>query len=144
MKLRLLADLDTLMFFFYYLHFFSVSPGVSFSYVQGQAGDEDTAVDVKLYSHRWRRWLPPKPRNMDSNRASQEQDQEPMQEEPEGFPGLLSAEDTDNSSQIEVGDDSHKYSTGAALVVHLKTSYLIMLYNVFCGSVGSFLEKMMS
>lgn len=81
-----------------------VSSGVSYSYVQGQAGDEDAAVDVKLYSHRWRRWVPPKPRNMDSNRASQEQDQEPVQEEPDGFPGLLSAEDTDtdNSSQIEV------------------------------------------
>lgn len=82
---------------------FPVSTGVSYSYVQGQAGDEDAAVDVKLYSHRWRRWLPPKPRNMDSNRASQEQDREPEQVEPEGLPGLLSAEETDNSSQIEVG-----------------------------------------
>uniref|UniRef100_A0A3Q3F4A8 Plexin domain containing 2b n=1 Tax=Labrus bergylta TaxID=56723 RepID=A0A3Q3F4A8_9LABR len=81
--------------------FFLSPPGVSYSYVQGQAGEEDAAVDVKLYSHRWRRWLPPKPRSMDSNRASQEQDQEPEQVEPEGFPGLLSAEDTDNSSQIE-------------------------------------------
>lgn len=43
---------------------------------------------------------------MDSNRASQEQDQDPVQEEPEGFPGLLSAEDSDNSSQIEVGDEA--------------------------------------
>lgn len=39
---------------------------------------------------------------MDSNRASQEHDQDPEPEVPEGFPGLLSAEDTDNSSQIEV------------------------------------------
>lgn len=76
-----------------------------YSYVQEQARDEDTAVDVKLYSHRWRRWLPPKPRNMDSNRASQEQDQEREQEEPEGFPGLVSAEEADNSSQIEVSND---------------------------------------
>lgn len=68
----------------------------------GQAGLEDVAVDVELYSHRWRRWLPPKPRNMDSNRASLEQDQEPEQEEPERFPGLLTPEETDNSSQIEV------------------------------------------
>jgi len=83
---------------------FPVSPGVSYSYVQGQAGDEDAAVDVKLYSHRWRRWLPP--RNMDSNRASQEQDQDPEQEELEGVPGLLSAEEADNSSQIEVGAES--------------------------------------
>uniref|UniRef100_A0A671VVT5 Plexin domain containing 2b n=1 Tax=Sparus aurata TaxID=8175 RepID=A0A671VVT5_SPAAU len=83
---------------------------VPYSYVQGQAGDEDAAVDVKLYSHRWRRWLPPKPRNMDSNRASQEQDQDPVQEEPEGFPGLLSAEDSDNSSQIEE-DTDHDYYT---------------------------------
>ncbi|XP_070842514.1 plexin domain-containing protein 2 [Chaetodon trifascialis] len=88
----------------------TTSNGVSYSYVQEQAGDEDTAVDVKLYSHRWRRWLPPKPRNMDSNRASQEQDQDPVQEEPEGFPGLLSAEDTDNSSQIEE-DTDHDYYT---------------------------------
>lgn len=70
--------------------------------MQGQAGDEDTAVDTKLYSQRWRRWVPPKPRNMDSNRASQEQGPE----EPEGFPGLLSAEEADNSSQIEVGVES--------------------------------------
>lgn len=68
-----------------------------------QAGnEEDAAVDVSLYSHRWRRWLHPNPRSMDSNRASQEQDQVPPAEEP-SFPGLLSAEDTDNSSQIEVG-----------------------------------------
>lgn len=78
--------------------------------MQGQAGDEEAAVDVKLYSHRWRRWLPPKPRNMDSNRASQEQDQDPEQEEPEAFPGVLSAEETDNSSQIEVGVDSRDFS----------------------------------
>ncbi|KAM6970834.1 LOW QUALITY PROTEIN: plexin domain-containing protein 2 [Tautogolabrus adspersus] len=88
----------------------SSSNGVSYSIVQGQAGEEDAAVDVKLYSHRWRRWLPPKPRNMDSNRASQEQDQEPEQVEPEGLPGLLSAEDTDNSSQIEE-DTDHAYYT---------------------------------
>lgn len=81
----------------------SVSPGVSYSYVPAQAGDEeDTAVDVSLYSHRWKRFLRPDPRSMDSNRASQEQEQLPPTEEP-GFPGLLSAEDTDNSSQIEVG-----------------------------------------
>lgn len=88
------------------LNLMSVFTGASYSYVQGQTGDEDTAVDVSLYSHRWKRWLHPNPRNMDSNRASQEQDPEPSQEEPGGFPGLLSAEDTDNSSQIEVGDDS--------------------------------------
>uniref|UniRef100_A0A7N6A1M0 PSI domain-containing protein n=1 Tax=Anabas testudineus TaxID=64144 RepID=A0A7N6A1M0_ANATE len=85
-----------------------VNDKVSYSHVQGQAGDEDTAVDTKLYSHRWRRWVPPKPRNMDSNRASQEQDQEP--EEPQGFPGLLSAEEADNSSQIEE-DTDHNYYT---------------------------------
>ena len=67
--------------------------------------DKDVAVDVKLYSHRWRRWLSPEPRNMDSNRASQDQDPEPDQDQdlPDAFPGLLSAEDADNSSQIEVG-----------------------------------------
>ncbi|XP_072234911.1 plexin domain-containing protein 2 [Leuresthes tenuis] len=84
--------------------------GVSYSHVQSQTENEDAAVDVKLYSHRWRRWLPPKPRNMDSNRASQEQDQEPEPEEPEGFPGLLSAEETDNSSRIEE-DMDHNYYT---------------------------------
>ncbi|XP_071058685.1 uncharacterized protein [Pseudochaenichthys georgianus] len=99
---------------------FPVSSGVSYSYVQGLSGDEETAVDVKLFSHRWRRWLPPKPRNMDSNRASQEQDQnqnndqnqnqDPEPEEPEGFPGLMSAEETDNSSQIEE-DTDHNYYT---------------------------------
>lgn len=96
------------------LNLMSVFTGVSYSYVQGQKGDEDTAVDVSLYSHRWRRWLHPNPRNMDSNRASQEQDPEPSQDEPGGFPGLLSSEDTDNSSQIEVGDDSQ--GKNAALI----------------------------
>ncbi|XP_037549868.1 plexin domain-containing protein 2 [Nematolebias whitei] len=84
--------------------------GVFYSYVQRQDGDESNAVEVKLFSHRWRRWLPPKPQNMDSNRASQEHDQDPGPEEPEGFPGLLSAEDTDNSSQIEE-DTDHNYYT---------------------------------
>lgn len=90
------------MYLFYSQTFPSVSSGVFYSYVQRQAGDESSAVEVKLFSHRWRRWLPPKPQNMDSNRASQEQDQNAEPEEPESFPGLLSAEDTDNSSQIEV------------------------------------------
>lgn len=75
------------------------SPGVSFTYMQDHKGEEDTAVDLKLYSHRWRRWLPQKQRNTDSNRASQEQDQEL---EPDALPGPLTAEDTDNSSHIEV------------------------------------------
>nr|XP_015810133.2 plexin domain-containing protein 2 isoform X1 [Nothobranchius furzeri] len=86
--------------------------GVFYSTMQTQATDEGAAVDMKLYSHRWRRWLPPKPRNMDSNRASQEQDQDPDAEldEPNGFPGLLSTEETDNSSQIEE-DMDHNYYT---------------------------------
>uniref|UniRef100_A0AAZ3RZP0 PSI domain-containing protein n=1 Tax=Oncorhynchus tshawytscha TaxID=74940 RepID=A0AAZ3RZP0_ONCTS len=93
--------------------------GVSYSYLQGQPlAEEDVAVDVKLYSHRWRRWLSPEqPRNMDNNRASQDQDQQDQdqsQDQPEGnFPGLLSAEDsqdTDNSSQIEE-DTDHNYYT---------------------------------
>ncbi|XP_076017199.1 plexin domain-containing protein 2 isoform X2 [Genypterus blacodes] len=85
----------------------TISDGVFYSVLPG----EDVDVDVKLYSHRWRRWLPPKPRDMDSNRASQEQDQEAAeQDEPEGFPGLMSAEDTDNSSQIEE-DTDHNYYT---------------------------------
>lgn len=74
-----------------------LSPGVSFTYMQDHHGDEDTAVDLKLYSHRWRRWIPQKQRNTDSNRASQEQEPEP-----DALPGPLSAEDTDNSSHIEV------------------------------------------
>ncbi|XP_055737144.1 plexin domain-containing protein 2-like isoform X1 [Salvelinus fontinalis] len=95
--------------------------GDSYSYVQGQPlAKEDMAVDVKLYSHRWRRWLSPEqPRNMDSNRASQDQDQLDQEQDQgedqpdEGFPGLLSAEDsqdTDNSSQIEE-DTDHNYYT---------------------------------
>lgn len=87
-----------------------IGDGVSHSYILEQDGDKDAAVAVRLYSHRWRRWLPPKPRNMDSNRASQEQEQEPELEEPDGFPGLLSTEDTDNSSQIEE-DMDHNYYT---------------------------------
>ncbi|XP_038153856.1 plexin domain-containing protein 2 [Cyprinodon tularosa] len=85
-----------------------IGDGVSYSYEQD--GEEGAAVDVRLYSHRWRRWLPPKPRNMDSNRASQEKEQEAEPGEPEGFPGLFSAEDTDNSSQIEE-DMDHNYYT---------------------------------
>ncbi|XP_062235025.1 plexin domain-containing protein 2 [Platichthys flesus] len=96
----------------------TAADGVFYSYVEGLGGDEDTAADLKLYSHRWRRRVPMKPRNMDSNRASQEQDQDqdqdkdpdPEQEEPEGFPGLLSAEERDNSSQIEE-DTDHNYYT---------------------------------
>uniref|UniRef100_A0A8C7GVP3 Plexin domain-containing protein 2-like n=1 Tax=Oncorhynchus kisutch TaxID=8019 RepID=A0A8C7GVP3_ONCKI len=92
--------------------------GDSYSYVQGQPlAKEDMAVDVKLYSHRWRRWLSPEqPRNRDSNRASQDQEQgqDQGQDQPDGgFPGLLSAEDsqdTDNSSQIEE-DTDHNYYT---------------------------------
>lgn len=97
--------------------------GDSYSYVQGQPlAKEDMGVDVKLYSHRWRRWLTQEqPRNMDSNRASQDLDQQDQeqgqdqgQDQPDGgFPGLLSAEDsqdTDNSSQIEE-DTDHNYYT---------------------------------
>ncbi|XP_035981602.1 plexin domain-containing protein 2 [Fundulus heteroclitus] len=87
-----------------------VGDAISYSYGLEQDGEEGAAVDVRLYSQRWRRWLSPKPRNMDSNRASQEQEPEPEPEEPEGFPGLLSAEDTDNSSQIEE-DMDHNYYT---------------------------------
>lgn len=85
-----------------FVNYTRLSTDVSYSHVQAHAGDEDIAVDTKLYSHRWRRWVPPKPRNMDSNRASQEQGPE----QPESFPGLLSAEEADNSSQIEVGVES--------------------------------------
>lgn len=86
------------------------SDGVSYSYSPEQEGDQDAAVDMRLYSHRWRRWLPPKPHSMDSNRASQEQDQDPEQDEMDGFPGVLSTEETDNSSQIEE-DTDHNYYT---------------------------------
>uniref|UniRef100_A0A3Q3DD31 Plexin domain containing 2b n=1 Tax=Hippocampus comes TaxID=109280 RepID=A0A3Q3DD31_HIPCM len=71
--------------------------------------DEDVMVDTKTHAHRWRRWLPNSPRNMDSNRASPEQEQE-REEEEERFPGLISAEDADNSSQIEE-DTDHNYYT---------------------------------
>lgn len=81
---------------------FCFSLGVSFKYTQDHKGEEDTAVDLKLYSHRWRRWLPQKQHSTDSNRASQEQDQD-QELEPDALPGPLSAEDTDNSSHIEVG-----------------------------------------
>ncbi|XP_055364551.1 plexin domain-containing protein 2 isoform X2 [Betta splendens] len=45
---------------------------------------------------------------MDTNRASQEQSRDA--EEPDGFPGLLSTEEADNSSQIEE-DTDHNYYT---------------------------------
>lgn len=75
-----------------------LSPGVSFTYGQDHHGDEQTAVDLKLHSHRWRRWLPQNQRHTDSNRASQE-----LEPEADALPGPLSTEDTDNSSHIEVG-----------------------------------------
>lgn len=89
----------------------ALSSGDSFSY--SESGDEDAAVDVRLYSHRWRRWLPPKPRNMDSNRASPEQQQQEEDGEPEepgAFPGVMPTEESDNSSQIEE-DTFHNYYT---------------------------------
>lgn len=87
--------------------FVLLSPGVPFAYAAGHGGDEDTAVDLKLYAHRWRRWLPPKQRNTDSNRASHEQEQDQdLDQDPDALPGPLSAEDTDNSSHVEVGQDS--------------------------------------
>lgn len=89
-----------------------LSTEAPYAHVQARAGDDDAAVDTKLYSHRWRRWAPPKPRNMDSNRASQEQSRDP--EEAEGFPGLLSTEEADNSSQIEVGASSLTPAWGVA------------------------------
>uniref|UniRef100_A0A8C7XFS0 Plexin domain containing 2b n=1 Tax=Oryzias sinensis TaxID=183150 RepID=A0A8C7XFS0_9TELE len=89
-------------------HISCVSSEVAPLYVLEQAGDEDAAA--KVFNHRWRRWVTPKPRNMNSNRASQMQDPEPDLEEPDGFPGLLSAEETDNSSQIEE-DMDHNYYT---------------------------------
>lgn len=82
---------------------FRLSPGASFTYMQDHQGNEETAVDLKLYSQRWRRWLPQKQRNTDSNRARQQQEQEP-----DALPGPLSAEDTDNSSHIEVGQDERQ------------------------------------
>ncbi|XP_077592264.1 plexin domain-containing protein 2 isoform X1 [Stigmatopora nigra] len=90
--------------------------GVPYSYMDHrQVVDEDVAVDLKTHAHRWRRWLPNSPRNMDSNRASQEHDreeEEPMQDEEDAgrFPGLISAEDFGNNSQIEE-DTDHNYYT---------------------------------
>ncbi|XP_061660541.1 plexin domain-containing protein 2 [Syngnathoides biaculeatus] len=90
--------------------------GVAYSYVHGgEAVEEDVAMDLKTHVHRWRRWLPNSPRNMESNRASQEQEREEEdaaqeEEEAERFPGLMSAEDAGNSSQIEE-DTDHNYYT---------------------------------
>lgn len=93
--------------------------------MQDHQGDEDTAVDLKLYSHRWRRWLPQKQRNTDSNRASQEQEPEP-----DGLPGPLSAEDTDNSSHIEVGQDSRQIKSGPGSLEHNRR-YLSVFWALF-------------
>lgn len=98
--------------------------GVSHAHAQGLP-EEDVEVDVRLYSHRWKRWLSPEPRHTDSNRASQDQERDPDPEQdpeldpeldpglPDAFPGLLSAEDADNSSQIEE-DTDHNYYTSKA------------------------------
>ncbi|XP_054621988.1 plexin domain-containing protein 2 [Dunckerocampus dactyliophorus] len=78
--------------------------GVPYSY--GQEG-QDVLVDMKTYAQRWRRWLPNSARSMDTNRASQEDEED---EEEDGFPGLMSAEEADNSSRIEE-DTDHNYYT---------------------------------
>ncbi|XP_061877605.1 plexin domain-containing protein 2 isoform X2 [Entelurus aequoreus] len=77
-------------------------------YSHGQGGQAlDVLVDMKTYAQRWRRWLPNSARSMDTNRASQEEEED---EEEDGFPGLMSTEDADNSSQVEE-DTDHNYYT---------------------------------
>ncbi|XP_061095988.1 plexin domain-containing protein 2-like [Conger conger] len=84
--------------------------GGAYAHVGGTSlSDESSPVEVRLYSGRWRRWLS-LPKSMDNNRASQEQDQDPDSTDPDRFPGLLSDEDSDNSSQIEE-DTDHNYYT---------------------------------
>ncbi|KAM8882408.1 plexin domain-containing protein 2 [Synchiropus picturatus] len=79
--------------------------GVYYLHSQESAPDQDLTV-MHLNLHRWKRWSPPRSWNMDSNRASVDQESE----ESDTFPGLNSAEDTDNSSQIEE-DTDHNYYT---------------------------------
>ncbi|XP_064188905.1 plexin domain-containing protein 2 isoform X1 [Anguilla rostrata] len=82
--------------------------GGLYSHVGGTPPSEESdPVEVKLSSGRWRRWLS-LPKSTDSNRASQ--DQESDSTDPDRFPGLLSDEDNDNSSQIEE-DTDHNYYT---------------------------------
>ncbi|KAJ8277619.1 hypothetical protein GJAV_G00077620 [Gymnothorax javanicus] len=82
--------------------------GGLYTYVGGAPLSEvGRLVDVKLYSSRWKRWLS-LPKSMDNNRASQDQDMDST--DPDRFPGLLSDEDNDNSSQIEE-DTDHNYYT---------------------------------
>ncbi|KAJ8376746.1 hypothetical protein SKAU_G00073260 [Synaphobranchus kaupii] len=87
-----------------------VEPGGVYAHVGGTPHSEESGpVDVKLYSSRWRRWLS-LPKSMDNNRASQDQDSDSDSTDPDRFPGLLSDEDSDNSSQIEE-DTDHNYYT---------------------------------
>nr|XP_023674032.1 plexin domain-containing protein 2 [Paramormyrops kingsleyae] len=96
----------------------SPASGVLYTYLQRPHQEEEgPLVDIRHYSHRWRRWLPP-PRSMESNRASldQDPDQDPdSSQDQDGtdadrFPGLLPELDGDNSSQIEE-DMDHNYYT---------------------------------
>ncbi|KAG7488509.1 hypothetical protein MATL_G00034820 [Megalops atlanticus] len=82
--------------------------GVLYTHLPGTPRSEETSpMDVKLYSSRWKRWLS-LPKSMDNNRASQDQDQDSS--DSDRLPGLLSDEDSDNSSQIEE-DTDHNYYT---------------------------------
>uniref|UniRef100_A0A8C9U6C3 Plexin domain containing 2b n=1 Tax=Scleropages formosus TaxID=113540 RepID=A0A8C9U6C3_SCLFO len=92
--------------------------GVPYTYLHEPAQVEDSPlVDVQLYSHRWRRGVPSL-KSMDSNRANQDQDEGQDEDQEQGqdgtgserLPGLLSEEDSDNSSQIEE-DTDHNYYT---------------------------------
>uniref|UniRef100_A0A8C9T3Q7 Plexin domain containing 2b n=1 Tax=Scleropages formosus TaxID=113540 RepID=A0A8C9T3Q7_SCLFO len=94
------------------------SLGVPYTYLHEPAQVEDSPlVDVQLYSHRWRRGVPSL-KSMDSNRANQDQDEGQDEDQEQGqdgtgserLPGLLSEEDSDNSSQIEE-DTDHNYYT---------------------------------
>ncbi|XP_015210032.1 plexin domain-containing protein 2 [Lepisosteus oculatus] len=82
--------------------------GVPYMYVQGiPSTEESISVDVKLYSHRWKRqtW-PSQPKPMDNNRASQDQDTS----DSERLPLMPSDEDNDNNTQTEE-DSDHNYYT---------------------------------
>uniref|UniRef100_A0A3B3S7U4 Plexin domain containing 2b n=1 Tax=Paramormyrops kingsleyae TaxID=1676925 RepID=A0A3B3S7U4_9TELE len=73
------------------VHFALDRGWVLYTYLQRPHQEEEgPLVDIRHYSHRWRRWLPP-PRSMESNRAN-------------------SKLDGDNSSQIEE-DMDHNYYT---------------------------------
>ncbi|XP_028817857.1 plexin domain-containing protein 2 isoform X2 [Denticeps clupeoides] len=90
----------------------SAVPDVSYSLsLMGQTQDDDTTVSLMQHRHRWRRASLFDSRPQDSSKPVPEI-LDPAAD-PEDFPGMLSEEERDNSTQMEE-DTDHNYYTSKA------------------------------